>query len=326
MTNYYRSAWLLVFIGVLSACGSVPEQQHEGVEAVNEAMTHGMRAYRDDRYLEARQLFSKGLAHYRSMDDTPGALVAYVNLIDVALVTGDFPLARHWLDDAIRLADLEDDATVRDRLNFQSVHLSWLSLETGSTLTESSTDTLNNLLAMGASNPDISQAALFLRTRIAVRNDEQDVQQWLEKLRESVAARSGALNLARLARLEAEHALKKGEHTITTGLLIEAQRLYRIERYRPGLAAVHEELSVVKEQQGDLEAAVIHAEQALFIRLWITDRYHSTLLLRKLAHMESTRGNVERADEYTAIADFAEGNEDIKWNTLRQRLRAGQVN
>ena len=83
---------------------------------------------------------------------------------------------------------------------------------------------------------------------------------------------------------------------------------------------------MVEEQQDNLETAIFHAEQALFIRLWITDRHHTEALLSKLAQFETTRGNADRADDYRVLADFVAVGSEIEWNTMRNRLRAGKIN
>ena len=307
-------------------CGSVPEKQHEGVEAVNEAMTHGMRAYGDDRYLEARQLFSKGLALYRSMDNPQGALVAYVNLVDVALVTGDFAAAQLWLDDALRLAAAEDDQSMHNRLSYQSIHLEWLTLEPGSEMSAAANAGLHYLTGAISEIPDLGLNALFLRTQIELKGDDENAGSSLQQLREIVTANPSALYAGRLARLEAESAYNHGNFSVAKNQLLEAQRRYREENYRPGLAAVHEELSMVEEQQDNLDTALFHAEKALFIRLWITDRHHSEALFRKLARFETTLGNADRANDYLALAEFVAVGSEIEWNTMHQRLRAGKIN
>ncbi|MGH7193372.1 MAG: hypothetical protein ACREJM_07530, partial [Candidatus Saccharimonadales bacterium] len=58
----------LCVAAVLTACGSRPLPQAAAVTDTRDAMSLGMQAYADNRYLEARNYFERALIQYRSVD------------------------------------------------------------------------------------------------------------------------------------------------------------------------------------------------------------------------------------------------------------------
>ncbi|MGH8399695.1 MAG: tetratricopeptide repeat protein, partial [Gammaproteobacteria bacterium] len=277
---------------ILTACGSKPIPQPATVTNTRDAMTLGMQAYADNRYLEARSYFARALLQYRSVDDRDGQLDALVDLADSALGQGEYTAARAYLADAdTALADGGSSAT--------APHIALLHAYADM---QADDDTqaaarLDKLLGDAGTPADIQQPALFARTQVAFDLGAADAGQWLEKLGAASSSHADTLSAARYQRLQALAALKQGDGQKAATLYQSALDSYRGSYYRPGIAATLEEWADLSIAQSDWTSAHDQLHRALDIRLWMYDRMHSVKDLGKLSEVDTKLNDAAAAKQ-----------------------------
>src|SRR5665647_1414080 len=90
---------LLIFAGLLVACGSAPVvRQPLAIEQARAADKDARKALRDGELLRAQHDFAQALALQQSLDDTAGSATTMVNLATVAHQLNDDQAALTWLD------------------------------------------------------------------------------------------------------------------------------------------------------------------------------------------------------------------------------------
>jgi tetratricopeptide (TPR) repeat protein len=310
----HGAAALLAIVALLAGgCGSRRPPPPEAVAAPVDALRLGMQSYHDHQFIAAQQLFTKAYALYRSVDDSRGQVSALINLADVALVLGEHALARRELDEAERLI-------ARDGLRQFGAHLKLLQaqahLQAGAVAEARAT--LDALLALPDADAAIQRAATFERARLALDAGE-DAGPWLDRARGALAGAEAAALRARMLRLDAEAARRGGDAARTRALLDQALELYKIDLYRPGIAATHEELGALALAAGELDAARDHYERALAIRLWLNDRVHGAAALGALATVEEAAGNAPRAGQLRDMLTYMKGAGALEWRIIQQK-------
>lgn len=298
----------MVFALLLAACGAAPPPRPAAITEPETALRQGVAAVREDRYFDARRLFAKAFAHYRSIDDSEGAIASLINLAEVELTLGEQARALASIEEAERIARREGSA----------VHLSRLALQRGRALRlagerEAARELFDKLLADGdAIADDVARAALFERAALAIETGE-DGHRWLERLASAAADEPERARQAQLAaRLATELAAAEAH-------LREAHAIYRRLHHRTGLAAIHAEWGRRLAAAGRLAEARDHYDRALYIRLWLNDRVHTMDVLEAMLALEEQAGDEARAAQLRAWLEYMRGREELAWPILQGR-------
>jgi tetratricopeptide (TPR) repeat protein len=299
MNKILRVASILSMLAALSACGSKPPIQPAVISNSRDAMSLGMRAYADNRYLEARGYFERALVQYRSVDDLDGQLDVLVDLADSALGQGEYTAARAYLAAANNILARGKSAAIAPHVALLNTYAD---MQAGDNAQAAAR--LDKLLAEPGISADIQQAALFARTQIAFDLNAADTDQWLDKLSTALGKNPDAISSARYQRLQALAALKHGDMQQATTLYQSALDNYRSAYYRPGIAATLEEWADLSIAQNDWTDAHDRLYRALQIRLWMYDRTHSVKDLEKLSEVDTKSGDAAAAKQDAQLADY----------------------
>lgn len=305
-----RHAALLALAAVAAACGTPGPVEPAAVTEPRDALSMGIRSYHDQNFFAARQLFAKAHALYRSLDDGRGQVMALVNLADSALVVGEHGLALAHLAQAERIAARDGVTGFDERLRLLKAQAV---LESGAP--DAAAQQLDALLA-GPLEPAVRQAAVLERARVALRRGEEAAP-WLAQARAAAAGSDAAR--ASVLKLEARTAVQQGDRTAARAWLVQALELQRKARYRPGIAAAHEELGALAQAGGDRPAAQDHYERALAIRLWLSDRIHAAEDLQQLAAIGEAGGDRAQARRLRELRDYLLGGATPDWRIVQMR-------
>lgn len=299
MTKLLAFTAALAAVLLLSACGSRPAPQPATVSNSRDAMTLGMQAYMDDRYLEARNEFERALVEYRSVDNAEGQLDALVDLANSALGQGEYQSARTYLTSA-------DTLLAKGKFSVIAAHVSLLhayaDMQAGDN--HAALTRLDTLLNTSGIPDDVMQSALFARTQVAFDLNAGDSAQWLARLGSSLGKHANALADARYQRLQALDARKQGDVQKAAVLYENALQGYRGVYYRPGIAATLEELADMSAAGKQWGHARDRLRRALDIRLWLYDRNHAAKDLEKLAEADTGLGNAAAARQDRTLAGY----------------------
>lgn len=299
MSKVLRTVCACTTAVVLSACGSKPPLQPAVVSNSRDAMSLGMQAYADDRYLEARGYFERALVQYRSVDDLEGQLDTLVDLADSALGQGEYSAARSYLADADVI--LAHGGFVEAAQHVALLH-AYADMQAGDAAQASAH--LDTLLADSATSTAIRQAALFARTQVAFDLNAADTAQWLDKLGAALGKAPAPISTARYLRLQALAAERQGDAHTAVRLYRHALDNYRARYYRPGIAATLEEWAHLSVTQQDWSTAHDQLQRALQIRLWMYDRTHSTKDLETLSQVDGALGDAAASKQDLQLADY----------------------
>ncbi|HET7922579.1 MAG TPA: tetratricopeptide repeat protein [Gammaproteobacteria bacterium] len=302
MCGLLLPAWISSIVSIvllLAACGSAPPPQPAVVTATRDAMSLGMQAYADNRYLEARNYFERALVQYRSVDDRGGQLDALVDLADSALGQGEPAAARSYLGAADKLLATSSDST-------QASHVALLhayaDLQAGDN--QQAVARLDALLDNTATPEPIRQAALLARTQCAFNLHATDTHAWLAKLEATTGIHAELASEARYLRLKALAARQANDNAQASELYRQALDRYRSQYNRPGIAATLEEWADLSVSQQDWPAARDRLGRALPIRLWLYDRNHAEKDLRVLSRVDAALGNETASKQDLKLADY----------------------
>ncbi len=309
-----RAAVAAVLAAAVTACGSPGPVEPAAVVQPRDALRLGMQSYHDQQFLAAQQLFAKAYVQYRSLDDSRGQVTALVNLADAALVLGEHAQALQRLTEAERLS--ARDALIEFDARLKLLKAQALLAAAGSQ--DQARTILDSLLARTGGDPALRQAAVLERARLALASGE-DAQPWLERARASITETDAPVARASLLRLEAGALLREGDSAAARAQLTQALELYRREFYRPGIAAIHEELGAIALKQKELEAARDHYQRALAIRLWLNDRVHGAVTLKALATIEDSAGAPARAKRLRELRAYLAGADMPEWRVVQMK-------
>lgn len=299
MTRFLRVNAVLTAGILLVACGSKPVPQPAAVTHSQDAMTLGMQAYADDRYIEARGYFERALVEFRSVDNLEGQLDALVDLADSALGQGEYAAAREYLAQA-------DSILAGGQVQTIAAHVALLQayadLQAGNTT--QAVARLDKLLADPDIPDNVTRSALFARTQAAFDAGSSDTDQWLDKLGAAVKGHPDPLVNARYLRLQALAAQHRGDMKQAAANYQSALQEYRNSYYRPGIAATLEESAALSSTMNDWPSAHDRLRRALEIRLWMYDRTHSEKDLEKLSQVDAKLGNDAASKQDLKLADY----------------------
>lgn len=306
----YR-ATLVAALALLGACSAPPPKPPSAVSGPKDALQMGMHFYRDDEYAAATQMFLRALDLYRSVDDGAGQVMALADLADVALVLGEPAAAKSWIAQAQQRAGrdgLRQFGPQLELLRAQALAQAGQGAEARAAL--------EALLAQGGLDAAVRQSALLERARLAIdAGDEGGA--WLERARSAVGGNDGPRVRARLMRLDAAAARRRGDAAQAQRLLEQALELYRADSYRPGIAAANEELAAVALDAKDVPGAADRYARAIQVRLWLRDRTHGAGDLDALAKLEDARGAAARAAKIKSLAAPLHGDGPVDWPALQ---------
>ncbi|HET7651349.1 MAG TPA: hypothetical protein VFL15_11690 [Gammaproteobacteria bacterium] len=302
MNKPFATAAALATALMLAACGSRPTPQPATITSSRDAMTLGMQAYMDDRYLEARNYFERALVEYRSVDNAEGQLDALVDLADSALGQGEYQAARTYLRNADSLLVKGNYSVIAAHVSLLHAYADMQAGDDNAALTR-----LDTLLNTSNTPDNVTQSALFARTQVAFDLDAADSAQWLGKLGSSLDKRGGALVESRYQRLQALAARKQGDVKHAAALYENALQGYRDVYYRPGIAATLEEWAGMSAAGQQWASARDRLRRALDIRLWLYDRNHAEKDLEKLAEVDAKLGNAAAAAQDRKLAGYLMG-------------------
>jgi len=304
---------LLLVAALAAGCGSRKPPPPEAVAVPLDALRMGMQSYQDDQYVAAAQLFAKALAHFRSVDDSRGQVIALMDLADVALVLGEHARAAHHLAEAERLVQ-------RDRLPGFGAQLQLMLCQTAAQAGDAvgAEARCGAVLALAEVDPRVALAARFELAKLALTR-AAGWEAARAALAEALDADPRPTTRARLLRLDADAARRTGDLAGAYAALTKALAIYQAELYRPGIAASHEELAAVAQAEGKLEIARDHYERALTVRMWMLDRVHGASALAGLASVEEARGATARATELRELLDYLRGADNLEWRVVQQK-------
>lgn len=309
-----RRAVALALALALVGCGSRNSAPPEAVAAPLDALRLGMQSYQDHQFIAAQQMFQKSYALYRSVDDARGQVTALLNLADTALVLGEHARAERLLEECERLV-------TRDGLRQSGAHLKLLqaqaALQAGRHADARAR--LDALLALPDAGEAVTRAARFERARLALESDEDGADALLAAAREAMRGADTAAVRARMLRLDADAARRADDPDRARVLLDQALELYKLDLYRPGIAATHAELGVLAAAAGDTDQARDHHERALAIRLWMNDRVHGAEALAALAAVEEQAGDTARAAQLRDMLEYMRGASALEWRIVQQK-------
>lgn len=297
----------------VAACGSRGPVEPAALVQPRDALRLGMQSYHDHQYLAAQQLFSKAYVLYRSVDDGRGQVSALINMADTALALGEHAQALAHILDAERLAARDELGGFDSRLDLLKAQAL---LAAGSPA--AARVLLDGVLARSGGEPALRQAAVLERARLAQASGD-DAQAWLERARAELGGSPAPSAQASLLRLEAASLQSGGDHAGARLRLAEALELYRREFYRPGIAAVHEDLGALARKHQELAPARDHYERALAIRLWLNDRAHSAAVLTALAAIEESAGAPARARRLRELRAHLTGAGNTEWRLVQMK-------
>jgi hypothetical protein len=262
-------------------------------------MALGMRAYQDDNYSEARNYFSRALAHFRSVDARDGELNALIDLTDSALGQGEYTAAREYLSEAHNIVADGNRSSLKPQIALLNAYADMQAGDNQLAATQ-----LDALLNAANTPAGIQIAALFARSQTAFDLKSADATTWLNKLGTALDSSTDTLYRARYQRLQALVALAHGDNQKAAALYAHALDAYRSGYYRPGIAATLEEWARLSMQQKDWTGARQQLQRALDVRLSMYDRTHSINDLEKLVKIETTLGDTAAAQHYSQLADY----------------------
>lgn len=316
---------LVLFITVLlvGACSFPSDDRPDVVRDTERYMETGIRAFYDQRYTEATEQFGKALNLYRSIDDARGTLLCHINLIEIALATGNLAAAEQHLERATTIV------TTRDN-NLQGYLPRLVLLGAEAALKQgdmaSAIEQVTPLLpAMpeGAgdvppSSNQLQLAALTLRTRVAFLQSDAEAEQWTQRFAAAIAAKGADSPYPpRLWRFQAQLATSRGDYPLAGERLDAALAYYQGRRNRPSIAATLTEMADLHIAQRQWPLAMERLRRALYIRAWNIDRIGTVEVLRRMATVHEDRGEDEAADAARHWADQLESGKAIDWSRLR---------
>lgn len=318
---------LLLALLLLSGCSSVSDNRPDSVRKSEYYLEHGVDAYANSDYVTATDFFLKALAHYRSIDDTQGTLLALINLAETAMMTGNAEAVLRYLDEAQTVSRRMQPPRYLSRLQLMRAQLYWREHDRQRVLS-----LLEPLLpAFDGKNEPLSRpsrldlTALILRTDIAFDEydtDPAEARRWLLRLENALRQNSDSTPMhdARLSRFHAQLAYHDNKPEQALKLLEDALAHYRQAAVRPAIAATLSEMARIHMKMGDWEPAQAKLQRALYVRLWILDRIGSHETLKLLHEVYLGLGDGERAAEALRQAEQIISNTTAVETLRREQL------
>lgn len=289
-----RPALIGILLSLLCGCGTpLPKKQAEPLQSAVEYEARGVEAHRAGKYELADRYFNAARKLYLMFDRRHEQARTLVNLTQNALIINELDGAYDYLtalDVQIRYAELPE---FQPRLKLlQSEYL--IRTERYSEAAQ----TLNELLADTMTSEQLREPALINRAVVAVNLNEPDAGQWLSRA-EAAAEQGNPLQKARLLRLRGQLAQTQ-DAPAARAFFDEALRIYREQRFPPGIAASLAELGALELAGGNAASAATLLQRALSIRLEMQDRHTAEKLLISLHKLAQAAGNAAAANSYQA--------------------------
>ncbi|MGM0593472.1 MAG: tetratricopeptide repeat protein [Pseudomonadota bacterium] len=304
---------LISLVLLLGACTNISDDRPEVVRKSEYYLENGVRAYTNSDYATAAELFTRALAHYRSVDDREGILLSLINLAETALASGNPEQALRQLEATERLLSDQQLKQYSKRIQLLRAQAHW-----HSGAQQAAMPLLTPLLPQFDQDgrprkrpiaPMVS--AVILRTDIAFSHLEtqpDEARQWLQRLDATLAQSSPEMPLhtARRDRFQARLEQQRGNTDAALTLLEGALERYRSAIKRPAIAATLSEMAQLNKTRRQWRLAAEQLERALYIRLWIMDRRGSRENLHQLAAVYEQLGQTARAERARTQAEAIE--------------------
>lgn len=212
---------------LLSGCfGNAPELPHPYLKTANDLEARANQALLLGQYPQAYQLYGRALETHTRLDDTSNRARLLLNQLQIALTIESMHRANKTYDQLISLS--------QNRALSGDVSQQLILLGANKALLEQQWDESQQLLArLDNANTQLYASALVSQ---ALLNDKtgRDAPDVLNKA--FTAAADQPLLLARLQRLTAEQALKRGQIDIAEQNINAAKQAYQAAYYLPGVA------------------------------------------------------------------------------------------
>jgi len=323
---------LLLGSTFLSGCSSVSDTRPEVLRTSERYLQQGVEAYGNSDYVSATDFFSKALAQYRSIDDLHGILFSRINLAETAMAAGSYTAVEHQLEAAERIVKTLGGSEYQPRLELLRAQSFWHEEKKEQALAALS-PLLPEFDDEGKPQQQLDAlmlSAVMLRTAIAfadVDNHAENAKLWLRRLDFAYARTEDttALHQARLRRFEGQWSLHTGKLQDAANRFAEALEAYREAAARPAIAATLGESATVAMKQQQWPVAEDRLLRALFIRIWILDRFGSAATLDQLSDVYKAEGNVEAAKEAAAWSHHIREGKAIDWRGLGKTYLQGSL-
>ena len=272
---------LLITVFSLNACTSTPDIRPHAVIQSEKIMQQGLKAYQQDRYLQAINSFNKALVLYQSIDQQNGILLARINLIESALAISRFDLAEQ------NFALLGNTEFLQPGLNSKIILLKAHNFFLQERYHEAQ-QTLDPLLPQLPDiydKPSPKQINLLLtKTIFAIFALSADADSWFKQL-DTVIVENSNINIKQKAlfkRLSAHIALQKNNKEQAINLMQQAIDLYKSSANRRAIATCLQEIAQFYYTMQNITAANDSLNRALLIRKWLNDTYKTKALIQQL--------------------------------------------
>lgn len=287
----------LLFIGtilLLCACGSRPtEKLPEPLQTAADYEARAVNAHRAGKYEIADRYFNTARELYLMFDRRHEHARTLVNLTQNALIINELSGAYGYLialDVQIRYAELPQYKS-RQKLLHSEYFIR-------TDRYNEAVQTLDELLADTMTPEHLRSPVLTNRAVAAVNLNAPDAEQWLARA-EAAAENGSPLQKARLLRLRGQLA-QTHDAPSAEDLFERALRIYREQRFPPGIAAGLAELGALELSRNNTAPARVLLQRALAIRLEMQDRHTAEKLLLDLHKLAQDEGNTAAANNYQA--------------------------
>jgi len=275
---------IMVLSLTLPACAGSPEVRPD-INSKGENLLHsGLIAYKKDDFPTALQKFNSALLFYQSLDDTKGAQLSRINLVETSLALSDFAAAEQQLTILKQQAVAGFlDETFKNRVILLEVKLLFQQQRYSEALAaieplllplDGQEPTDNNDLSMLAT-------AARLETLISAKTKSQ----WLDKFRAALAREREPQQpkfQIILKRIDATIASQKQQYHEALKLLQEALTYYKLQADRRAIASCLEDIAVIELAQNNKSKALGYLKRALSIRVWLKDQYNIDKIQQKI--------------------------------------------
>lgn len=274
---------------VLIACANSPDSRPEIYAKGERFLTNGVMYYQKDNFTAAEQNFNHALMLYQSADNSRGALLARINLVESLLALSNFEAAEKQL--AILKHQQADEALSdqsKERIVLLEVKLLFhkqLYLEALTILTPLMLQ-LNSLEKNDNKRLELLATAARLEAFIAKETEHQ----WLKQFRELMLQKKRqAKYQVILKRIDAIIATQNQQYSKALKLLNAALTYYKEQAMRRSIAACLEEMAEIKIKQHDTQQALEYFKRALTIRVWLNDQYNTEKVQKRIVKIRQRK-------------------------------------
>jgi len=241
---------LILFAISLSACTTQQDLRPPAIIKSEAMLYQGIKAYQQEHYHLAIQLFKKSHMLYQSIDDQKGQAIANYNLIEAALAVHQLALVKQTINQ-LDPSDNKSQLLARYLFANKNYQAALLALP----------QTSNN-------TPDLNQDLIRLKFAIFAKSTlvESKYKAIKEQFDSSNKAQKALFN-----RLESLIAVQNNQPEKALNLLKNSLSYYKSMANRRAIATCLQEISIIYSLQKDPKNAEDTLKRALLIRTWLKD-------------------------------------------------------